>query len=348
MACSYPLTAYQCSDGGIVFDETRKSDITRTLLLPCGQCARCRLEKSRQWAVRCLHEASLHEHNSFITLTYNTEHLPPANNLTYRDWQLFMKRLLQAVRRETKALSSSNLADSIQSGNAQGTNGEPTPPRFATTLDATMRANIRFYMAGEYGERHGRPHFHACLFNLDFLDKTEIKTTKSGHKIYTSPTLEKLWPYGFSSIGNVTFQSAAYIARYIMTKTTESKATPVHIRDRAKQEYQHINSETGEITNRKKEFNNMSRKPGIAKNWIIKYTSDVYPEGKMVVNATKQNPPRYYDNYFKNLDPLGFEQLQHFRELEALATAHDNTDARRHTKEQVTLAKLQHYKRELK
>lgn len=290
----------------------------------------------------------MHEHNSFITLTYNTEHLPANNNLVYRDFQLFMKRLLQAVNRETKALSRMNLAESSKSGNATNTKGEQATPCFATTLDATMRSKIRFYMAGEYGELHARPHFHACLFNLDFLDKTETKTTKSGHKIYRSPALEKLWQYGFSSIGNVTFESAAYIARYIMTKTTESKATPVHIRDRAKQEYQHINSETGEIINRKKEFNNMSRKPGIGKNWIQQYVSDVYPEGKMVVNATKQNPPRYYDAHYKALDPIGYEQLQHIRELEALATAHDNTAPRRAVKEAVTIAKLQHYKRELK
>lgn len=55
----------------------------------CGQCIGCRLEYSRQWAVRIMHEASLHEHNSFVTLTYKEA----PESLDYGDFQLFMRRL---------------------------------------------------------------------------------------------------------------------------------------------------------------------------------------------------------------------------------------------------------------
>jgi hypothetical protein len=91
MPCFNPLQAYQLMNGSVVFSE--RGDVYRALSLPCGNCVGCRLEKSRQWAVRCMHEASRHENNCFITLTYDNEHCPPDMSLKYRDYQLFMKRL---------------------------------------------------------------------------------------------------------------------------------------------------------------------------------------------------------------------------------------------------------------
>lgn len=61
--------------------------------LPCGKCRGCRLEKSRQWALRIMHEASLYDDNCFVTLTYDDEHLPKDGSLVKKDFQLFMKKL---------------------------------------------------------------------------------------------------------------------------------------------------------------------------------------------------------------------------------------------------------------
>ena len=61
--------------------------------LPCGRCIGCKLERARQWAVRCMHEAALHEANCFVTLTYEDDKLPPDGGLRPRDFVLFMKRL---------------------------------------------------------------------------------------------------------------------------------------------------------------------------------------------------------------------------------------------------------------
>ena len=74
-------------------------------------------------------------------------------------------------------------------------------------------------MCGEYGEKFARAHYHACLFNYDFEDK-ELWKDKQGTKLYISETLNKLWKKGFSTIGQVTFDSAAYVARYILKKQT--------------------------------------------------------------------------------------------------------------------------------
>lgn len=60
--------------------------------LPCGGCIGCRLKKSREWAIRCYHEAQMHDDNSYVTFTYDDDHLPLAGSLRHRDWQLFMKR----------------------------------------------------------------------------------------------------------------------------------------------------------------------------------------------------------------------------------------------------------------
>ncbi|AXH74125.1 MAG: replication initiator protein [Microviridae sp.] len=187
MPCFKPLDAWRDPSnpsGKLIFSYNAKrcGSPAPDLKVPCGQCVGCRLERSRQWAIRCVHEASLHKKNCFITLTYNDEHLPENSSLDYRVFQLFMKRLRKKY-------------------------GD----------------NIRFYMCGEYGENFGRPHFHACLFNHDFSDKKLWKTVNK-MPLFRSAELEELWPFGFSSIGSVTFESAAYVARYIMKKITGEAA----------------------------------------------------------------------------------------------------------------------------
>lgn len=91
VACFAPLSAFRDQSGAVQFHDTGGGD---PLQLPCGRCVGCRLERARQWAVRCVHEASLHERNSFVTLTY--AEAPPS--LDYRDFQLFMRRLRRHFR----------------------------------------------------------------------------------------------------------------------------------------------------------------------------------------------------------------------------------------------------------
>lgn len=134
VACFHPVRAWLTSAGDVVFAERSGHDSIRTLELPCGQCVGCRLERSRQWAVRCMHEASLHDANAFVTLTYRDDALPEGGSLCYRDFQLFMKRLRKARR----------------------------------------GCRLRFFVAGEYGEQLSRPHFHAILFNVGFPDRVPL------------------------------------------------------------------------------------------------------------------------------------------------------------------------------
>jgi len=191
-------------------------------------------------------------------------------------------------------------------------------------------------MCGEYGPTHGRPHFHGLLFGIDFADKHYLRTTPAGGKIYRSPTLEKLWPFGYSSVGEVTFESAAYIARYVMKKRTG---------DGNKNNYEILDPETGEIIIRKKEYNQMSRRSGIGKSWLEKYHADVYTTGKVIVRGHENNPPRYYDKLYENIDALELEHVKHARFIEALAQHEHRTPDRLAVQEQVQEARTRSLKR---
>lgn len=273
-----------------------RGDIRRQLQLPCGQCWRCRLERSRQWAVRCVHEASLHEFGCFITLTYADEFLPYRSSLEYKHFQDFAKRMRKSV------------------------------------------GPFRYFVAGEYGDRNDRPHFHACIFGYDFQDKVPYKKTDSGFLIYTSAKLSKLWSFGHSSIGDLNFETAAYTARYVMKK--------VNGRDQ-KKHYERIDKETGEIYSLEPEFCQPSLKPGIGTGWVAKYHGDVYPHDFVVINGKEVKPPKFYDRWYSKRSPSVWEDIQFMRESDGQMRYADNTPDRLADKEQVTIARMKFYKRSL-
>ena len=299
VACYHPISAYQTADGSIVFSELKRFDIRRTLSLPCGQCVGCRLEKSRQWATRCIHEASLHQENAFVTLTYDDAHLPDNDSLFYPDFQKFMKRLRKHFNPKT----------------------------------------VRFYMCGEYGENFSRPHYHACLFGLDFPDKIHHSTTSAGCNIYSSDLLDSLWGKGFTSIGDVTFESAAYVARYILKKINGELADA---------HYEKTNPDTGEVVRRVSEFTSMSLKPGVGAGWFGKWEADVYPHDYCIVRGRKVRPPRYYDQILSRTRPDQLESIKFARECRGREQADENTDERLNVRELVANARLNQFPRKLK
>lgn len=293
MACYHPITAYKCANGEVVFYEHQRYDIHSALSLPCGRCIGCRLERSRQWAVRCMHEAALHEANSFVTLTYDDDHLPVRGQLEYSQFQRFMRRLRKHCAPH----------------------------------------QVRFFMCGEYGELNGRPHFHALLFNYDFPDQEYLKT-ENECKYYSSPTLSRLWPYGNSLIGALTFESAAYVARYTVKKVTGDLAAVHYRREDADGVYQ-----------LQPEFGHMSLKPGIGQGFLAKYRSDVYPHDFVVSRGFKAKPPRYYDKQLRRADPEALEQVKCAREVQGLTRWKDNTDRRLADREVVQTARAQFLRR---
>lgn len=295
-------------------------DIKHSQSVPCGQCVGCRLDRSRAWAIRCMHEAKLYSSNCFITLTYAPEHLPANGSLVYDHFQKFMKRL------RFKYIGIDSIVDD---------NGCTQYP-------------IRFYMAGEYGGQKGRPHYHACLFNFDFKDKYPWMKSPSGEMLYRSAELEELWPFGFSSIGEVNFKSAAYVARYIMKKVTG---------DAAHSHYETVD-EYGVVDRLVPEFNKMSLKPGIGARFFQKYASDILPRDYVILNERKVKVPRYYDNLFTKMTgfysedygkflSVAMDEVKFAREQLAMLNRSDNSQSRLNVKEIVAKEKLSRLKRKL-
>lgn len=250
MACYTPLKGWRATNGGISFQFTGSMGLPVTV--PCGQCIGCRLEHSRRWAVRCMHEAQLYDPDDsyFATLTYRDEHLPKNNSLHKEHLTLFWKR-------------------------------------YRKKYDT-----IRYYASGEYGETTHRPHYHALIFGHSLPDLVPYDDTLS-----TSDSLDALWGLGNCMVGALTFESAAYTARYITKKLTGPEGAA---------EYE----AAGIIP----PFSVMSRRPGIGGAWYDKFASDIYPSDQVVVRGNYVvKPPRYYDNILRKTNESLYNKIKNTR-----------------------------------
>lgn len=266
MTCFSPLKGSRILDttNNSYYVSLRDKDLNHPdrvgdIFVSCKQCIGCRLERSRQWAMRCVHEASLHTSSCFLTLTYNEESLPKNGSLNKKWFLGWLKRFRERIRYH-------------------------------------YGRTVRFLCCGEYGSKRSRPHFHVLLFGFDFsLDRYLFRLTGRGDRIYRSPFLEDAWPFGFSTIGAVTFESCAYVARYVVKKINGKKA---------KEHYSGLEPE----------FINMSRRPGIGSAWFEKNSSDVYPLDKVVFKGKTMRPPEYYDQLLKRLDMSLYHVVKDARE----------------------------------
>lgn len=311
MPCTQPLRGWRSAKKNangkrpIVFD-IKKAHNDEHMQVPCGRCIGCRLDRSREWALRCVNEAQMHDKNMFITLTYSDENLPPLGSLSvpkyetrelpdgsYKkvqiessDFQKFMKRLRQHEARQAKK-------------------------------ENREIKEIKYYMAGEYGEFGGRPHYHSCIFGIRFNDLWPWRYSEgSNQTIYRSPTLEKLWKLGYSSVGDVTYESAAYTARYILKKQTGKKSLD---------QYCKIDQETGEILEEiAPEYNCMSRRNPIGKTWYEKYKGDLYPKDSYHIGKYTLKPPKYYDSLYELENPEEMNRIKNRRVLNRKEGEDDN------------------------
>ncbi len=274
MTCFRPLGGFQSAATGKLTPRQDPGLNTPYIQVPCGGCIGCRLDRSRSWAIRAVHEASLCDEASFLTLTYDEEQLPADGSLHKIHFQKFIRSLRQKL--------------------------SPEP--------------VRFFMCGEYGEATRRPHYHALIFGHSFPDKIHWATTRHGNKLYRSGLLEKTWTKGNSLIGDVSFQSAGYIARYTMKKITGAAAAEYYRGDTC-------DPDTGEIIDRLPEYNQMSLKPGLGRAWFDQYSSDVYPDDFVVIEGKQHKPPRYYDKLLEISNPKLHLEMKERRK--AYAASHD-------------------------
>lgn len=278
MSCYYPLKAFVLGENPengkkiikVVNREFNGDDLSVAGMpqigIPCGKCIGCRLDYSRNWADRMVAEASLYESNYFITLTYSDEYLPPKrenspiHSLSKRDAQLFIKRLRSALPDQ----------------------------------------KIRYFIAGEYGPTTMRPHLHMILFNCKLDDLKFLKENELKQPYFVSETIAKCWhpdgvynnkksgddiiTNGFHSVCNVSWDTCAYVARYVVKKQKGQGA------------------EVYEKFNFAPEFSCMSRKPGIGHDYMVDHMEELYAYGSINIptkdGAKSIRPCKYYDTLF--------------------------------------------------
>ena len=220
------------------------------LVRPCGRCIECRLNYKRGKAIRAVHELEFWDTSSFVSLTYDDDNLvynptAIAPSVSRRDLQLFWKQLRSKL----------------------------------------SPLKISYMASAEYGDTTERPHYHAIIYGWDFPDR-EYWKTDGGNKLYTSQLLSEAWGFkGHAVIGDVTYDSSAYVANYTVKKLSGEPAKDMY-------------DDCGRLP----PFGAMSVKPAIGRRWIEKYLYDVYPRDTIVVNGKEVRPPRYYDEYLKKVD----------------------------------------------
>lgn len=243
--------------------ENRGPYLLSHIKLPCGQCIDCRLQRARNWADRCMLELKNYKDNQFITLTYAPENLPTKPGINIETGEL-MDRV--------GTLQPKDLQD------------------FMKKLRITWQRkfghdNIRFFACGEYGEIRERPHYHLIIFNLPVPDKTFSHYSKRHMPIFTSKLIEDIWNKGRVTVQDVTWETCAYTARYIMKKQTGKGAEAYY-----------------EKIGRVPEFVRMSRRPGIARDYYEEHKDDIYATDEIYISTrkgiNKVKPARYYDKLY--------------------------------------------------
>ncbi|AXL15286.1 replication initiator protein [Microviridae sp.] len=185
---------------------------------------------------------------------------------------------------------------------------------FIKRLRKRTDRRIRYYHCGEYGERTKRPHYHTVLFGYDFPDKRFVENSPSGHPLYRSPTLDRAWGNGRALIGSLSFESAQYVAKYATKAINVSKASSQEAHRQFERRYERVDPDTGEVVQVRPEYVTMSRKPGIGKDWLMKYLSDVYPSDFVVLDGKKHPVPRYYDRVLEEIAPELHDELKRARQ----------------------------------
>lgn len=285
MPCFRPVEAFVGPGGAIVFSRKAGFEDLSPVQLPCGKCVGCRSKRKRDWAIRITQEASMHDRNCVVTLTYSDECLPEDGNLCHRDFQLFARSM--------------------------------------------RKAGIRFsyFMCGEYGGRFGRPHYHAILFGIDFSeDRYFWEYSSAKTKQYRSPTLEKFWKHGNSTIGDFNDASAFYVVGYLLkaNQPDDYFADPEDPVD------------STAVQSRVPEYARMSTRPAIGRRYFEKWRSEIFPRDAVVFQGCEYQPPRYYVKRLSELEKASVKK----RRLDAMVERRaDSTPDRLAVREAVFKAK---------
>lgn len=227
-------------------------------------------------------EAQYHDMCSFVTLTYDDDHLPPV----YPKFNMHTGEYLGDS--PIHSLVKDDFRKFVKDLRAY--------------LDYHYGLQIRFFGCGEYGSVGHRPHYHIIIFGYDFHhDRQFFKNNFRGEKYYVSEALSKLWKNGFHIITDVSFDTCAYVARYVLKK------------QKGFTDYLDLMYEP--------EFTLMSRKPGIARQYYEDHKDEIYPNCELFLSTEKKGlklrPPRYYDKIYDIEEPDLMKAIKDKRKISA-------------------------------
>lgn len=252
----------------------------------CGKCQQCMLKRSRQWAMRAVLEGRDHKNNEVVTLTYDDKNLPLVDGIDVNTGEATK---VATLKKEDTQLFRKKLRKAFKNGYYKG--------KALPKID-----KIRFIEAGEYGDKYKRPHYHMILYGAEFPDKKYFGTNEKGKDQWTSEILTSIWQKGICTTMPLTYESAAYVARYILKKQKGQQANESY-------------KERGQIP----EYINMSRKPGIAFNYYDKNKDKIYETDEIFVSSSKKvekhKPPRYFDKLFEKENKEKLEELKKQRQI---------------------------------
>lgn len=230
--------------------------------IPCGRCIECRLAYTRQKANQMYAEyLSRNKENCyFLTLTYNDENLKEHETVNTETGEVFhgISLCKEDVQKFWKRL------------------------RYYKSQD-----EISYVIAGEYGPASMRPHYHAIVYGLT-IDSSKSKylgLSETGSPMWTNSEIEKIWGNGQVAIEKVTWDTCAYVARYIMKKQYGQNKI--------------IYDCMGVIP----EFIQQSNKRPIGKTYYEKHKEELYKTDEFFVpgkqNIKTNKPPMYFDKMLK-------------------------------------------------
>lgn len=256
--------------------------------IPCGHCIGCRTSQAKEWSNRLLLESLYHDTAYFVTLTYCDEYRPYVpgcnpetgefkfwSNLEKSDIQKFIKRL-----------------------------------RYYHPED-----KIRYFLAGEYGDKSENCHWHMILFGLHLNEELiYIGRSKKGFPYYRSPDIERSWKdvegrklnkmaadqnldpdlLGYVSVEPANYRTFMYVSQYVQKK--------IGVRPNEKYE------EEGRVP----PFSLSSRNPGLGRQFLEDHPY-VALQDKITVGtpdgAQVFPVPRYYRKWLRDVDPTKANEI---------------------------------------
>lgn len=315
MACYNPRWATPYPFGHPKYGQYKIQPLTKTKVLeyatdpvtgeyleairvPCGECVGCKLDYSREWASRIMMESLMQGGEGlFVTLTYDDDHLPVMINDGTKHI-LRGKGFAANYCTKGATLMQKDTQDWLK--------------RLRRNLDYHygISEGVRFYLAGEYGSTTYRPHYHVCLFGVPTEDLNQIGKNKLGQALFESDFISDTWKNGHVCVGKLTFQTAAYTARYCLKKAQG--------KDNAFFDSLGLN----------REFVNMSRKPGIGMTYYDAHKDDIYKHDEIILPSTSKDkpnvvkPPRYFDILYRDENPRRMAEIKAMRR-ESADVSHD-------------------------